>query len=503
MRGMKPTRLLLALAVGIGLAGPLALAPAHATAPPALTLEPCRLRGVEHDALCGVLKRPLDPTRPQGPAIDVHVAVLPALARNKKPDPVFLLAGGPGQSAIGLAATAEGLFARLLNRRDVVLVDQRGVGRSAPLACDDDEPSAPLAGRLDNEDVARFVTRCREALQKLPHGDLRQYTTTIAMQDLDAVRAALGAERINLIGGSYGTRAGLEYARQFPQRVRRLVLDGVAPPDMALPATFSPDGQAALDAVFAACEADAGCRERHPRLRGRWRAFGATLPKALPVTHPLTGAVETLTVTRDLLAAQLRLPLYVPALAAALPAAMEHALRGDLGPLLAMSLGLSARRESQLAMGMHFSVVCAEDLPRMAQAQEPPGADFGTQFAELYTRLCADWPRGSVPPAFYRVPTLAAPSLVLSGGADPVTPPRHGARVAQALGDSARHVVVPQAGHGVMALPCLRDVLFRFVDAETDAAAQQLEAGCAAALPRPPAFVPLSPAAAAVPGAPR
>jgi pimeloyl-ACP methyl ester carboxylesterase len=317
------------------------------------------------------------------------------------------------------------------------------------------------------------------------------------------VRAALGAERINLIGGSYGTRAGLEYARQFPQRVRRLVLDGVAPPDMALPATFSPDGQAALNAVFAACEADAGCRERHPRLRGRWRAFGATLPKALPVTHPLTGAVETLTVTRDLLAAQLRLPLYVPALAAALPAAMEHALRGDLGPLLAMSLGLSARRESQLAMGMHFSVVCAEDLPRMAQAQEPPGADFGTQFAELYTRLCADWPRGSVPPAFYRVPTLAAPSLVLSGGADPVTPPRHGARVAQALGDSARHVVVPQAGHGVMALPCLRDVLFRFVDAETDAAAQQLEAGCAAALPRPPAFVPLSPAAAAVPGAPR
>jgi pimeloyl-ACP methyl ester carboxylesterase len=150
---------------------------------------------------------------------------------------------------------------------------------------------------------------------------------------------------------------------------------------------------------------------------------------------------------------------------------------------------------------MHFSVICAEDMPRMAQSQDKPGTDFGNGFAELYTRICASWPRGSVPAEFYRVPTLAAPTLVLSGGADPVTPPRHGERIAKALGASARHVVVPQAGHGVMALPCVRDVLFRFIDADTDAAAQQVDAGCAAAIPRPAAFVPL--AAAANPGAPK
>jgi pimeloyl-ACP methyl ester carboxylesterase len=488
---MGRMKLLIPLAAALLAAG---LPPAQA-APP-LTLEPCRLRGVEHDALCGVLQRPLNPAEPQGKTIGVHVAVLPALARNKKPDPVFLLAGGPGQSAIGLAPTSESLFARLLNRRDVVLVDQRGVGKSAPLACDDDEAGAPLAGRLDNDGVAAMLMRCRDALQKLPHGDLLQYTTTIAMQDVDAVRAALGAERINVIGGSYGTRAGLEYARQFPQRVRRLVLDGVAPPDMALPATFSPDGQAALDAVLAACEADKGCQARHPQLRERWRALAAAMPKPLPIVHPLTGAVETITVTRDMLAAQIRLPLYAPALASALPAAMDRATRGDLGPLLAMSLGMSSRRETQLAMGMHFSVVCAEDLPRMAQAKESPGPDFGTQFAELYTRICAGWPRGDVPAAFYTVPALPAPALVLSGGADPVTPPRHGERVAKALGASARHVVVPQAGHGTISLPCMRDVLFRFIDADTDSAAQQVDAGCAAALPRPPAFVPLAPASA-------
>jgi len=208
-------------------------------------------------------------------------------------------------------------------------------------------------------------------------------------------------------------------------------------------------------------------------------------------------------VTREVLAAQVRLPLYAPAFAAALPAAMDRAARGDLGPLLALNMGMNSRRETQLAAGMHFSVICAEDMPRMAlsQAQERPGTDFGSSFAELYTRICATWPRGSVPAEFYRVPTLAAPTLVLSGGADPVTPPRHGERIAKALGASARHVVVPQAGHGVMALPCIRDVLFRFIDADTDAAAQQVDASCAVAIPRPAAFVPL--AAATTPGAPK
>ena len=476
-----------ALAASLALASP---APADAAS---LPLEPCRLRGVETEALCGVLQRPLNPAEPGGRQIDIHVAVLPALARNKRPDPVFLLAGGPGQSAIGLAGTAERLFARLLNRRDVVLVDQRGVGRSAPLECPEPEAAAPLADRLDTASAVRLLAACRATLEALPHGDLRYYTTTIAMQDVDAVRAALGAERINVDGGSYGTRAALEYARQFPDRVRRLVLDGVAPPDMVLPASFSPDNQAALDAVFAACEADtapAGCRARHPQLAERWRALLASLPRPATLRHPLTGREEAITVSRDLLLSQVRLPLYAPALASAVPAALEAAIAGDFSPLVAMSLGMSSRRESRLAQGMHLSVICAEDYPRLDQATDRPGADFGNVFIELYRQACAQWPRGEVPAAFYTVPPLAAPTLVLSGGADPVTPPRHGERVAQALGPTARHIVVPQAGHGVMALPCVRDVLFRFIDAETDAAATAVDADCAVGIPRPPAFVP-------------
>ncbi|MBC7940046.1 MAG: alpha/beta hydrolase, partial [Chitinophagaceae bacterium] len=104
-----------------------------ASVPP--DLKPCRLQGLEHDAWCGVLARPLDPAQAQGRQIELHYAVLPALARNKKPDPVFFFAGGPGQSAMGLAGTVSRLLARLSNRRDLVLIDQRGTGRSAPLLC--------------------------------------------------------------------------------------------------------------------------------------------------------------------------------------------------------------------------------------------------------------------------------------------------------------------------------------------------------------------------------
>jgi pimeloyl-ACP methyl ester carboxylesterase len=465
-------------------------------------LKPCRLRGLEHEALCGVVRRPLDPAQPHGPQIDVHYAVLPALARSKKPDPVFFFAGGPGQSAIDLAGPVAALFSRFSNRRDLVLVDQRGTGRSAPLKCDDDDPGRPIGQMLDPAQQAAALARCREALQRLPHGDLRQYTTTIAVQDVDAVRAALGVERLDAIGASYGTRAVLEYQRQFPQRVRRAVIDGVAPPDMVLPASFSTDNQAALDAMFAACDQEPACRQRHPALRAQWEQLLASLPRHVAVAHPLTGLSERITVTRELVLAMVRLPLYVPALAAGLPQAVADAAAGRFEALAALASGLQGRRKAMaLAEGMHFSVVCAEDLPRMDAGTDAPGRDFGQSFAQLYRQVCAQWPRGAVPQAFYQLNPAPAATLVLSGAIDPVTPPRHGERVAHALGPKARHVVVPNAGHGVMAVGCMSDVVFRFVDAETDEQALKVDAQCVQQLPRPPAAARIAPPVPSASGA--
>jgi pimeloyl-ACP methyl ester carboxylesterase len=464
-------------------------------APAAAAPAPCRLRGIEHEALCGSVLRALDPARPDGPQIEVHYAVLPALARNKHPDPLFYFAGGPGQSAIEIAPQVAAMLARFANRRDIVLIDQRGIGRSAPLVCDAEDPALPLAELFSLDRQRERLALCLAQLKALPHGDLRFFTTTLAMQDADAVRAALGAHRINLIGGSYGTRAALEYQRQFPQRVRRAAIDGAVPPDMALPAAFSTDNQAALDALFAACVADVACNAREPGLLERWQTLLASLPRSVELRHPLTDRNERLTLTRDVLLGMVRGPLYAPPLAAALPAAIGEATRGRFGALAGLAQALGGRRGLRTAAGMHFSVVCAEDVPRLSQATDRRGADFGDSFLDLYREVCALWPRGEVPAAFYTMSPAPVATLVLSGGLDPATPPRHGERVAKALGARARHVVVPNAGHGVMAIGCMRDVLYRFVDADSDEAALEVDTACVTGIPRPPMF--------ALPGAAR
>ena len=468
-------------------------APVVRAADAPLQLKPCRLQGVEHDAQCGTLRRPLNPAAPQGVQIDVHFAVLPALARNKKPDPVFFFAGGPGQSAMRLAGPVSRMAARLGNRRDVVLIDQRGTGKTATLMCEEDRPTLPLAESADPARQLARLRECRVSLEKLPHGDLRRYTTSIAMQDADAVRQALGFEKVNLVGGSYGTRAALEYMRQFPAAVRRVVIDGVAPPDMVLPASFSTDTQAAFDSLLAACEADATCAARYPALRRDWRTLLASLPREVTLLHPVTAQPEKITLSRDTLLGLVRGPLYVPSLTAALPLALGQATRGRFEPLVGLSTAFAGGgRRGALSAGMHFSVVCAEDAPRLAQAADRPGADFGSSFSDLYAKVCADWPRGDVPPAFYTLPAAPAATLVLSGGMDPATPPRHGERVTQALGAKARHVVVAHAGHGVLSVGCMRDVMFRFIDAPDDDSALKVDADCAEAIPRPTVFTPVT-----------
>lgn len=241
-------------------------------------LKPCRIDGIPNELQCGSLQRPLDPSRPDGVQIDIHYLVVPALARNKLPDAVLLLAGGPGQSAIKVAPRVLPRLSRLNNRRDLVFIDQRGTGKSAPLDCPDDSKLS-VAEQLEPGAQMRRIDDCRAMLEKLPYGrdgGLRFFTTTLAMQDMDAVRDRLGVPQWNLVGASYGTRAAVEYLRLFPTHVRRTVIDGVAPPDMVLPASFSTDGQAALDKLF---EAHA---KTHPQLRADWQKLMASLPGPSP-----------------------------------------------------------------------------------------------------------------------------------------------------------------------------------------------------------------------------
>ena len=457
-------------------------------------LEPCRLPGVEREILCGTVAMPEDPDAPAGRSIDIRYAVVPAVARNKQPDPLFVFAGGPGQAASDIIAHTMPVLAQLNARRDIVYVDQRGTGRSNALTCPED-----AAGRPDfaaTFDPSRQLARLHDCLKTLP-GDTSQYATWIAMRDIDAVRRQLGAERINLLGGSYGTRAALEYLRQFPQHARSVVLDGVAPPDMALPAAFAVDSDASLTALARACAADSRCAARFPDAAAQVDALLARAVTGFDVmlTDPLSGAAQRVRIDQRVMAVLLRTPLYLPSLAAVLPQALLQAAAGDFQALAALSLAVADRTGKGLAAGMHFAVICAEDMPRIGAAQrsEAAATRFGTVFIDQYTEACAPVATRTVPDAFYDVPRSDVPVLVLSGGLDPATPPRHGAAVAERLGN-ARHIVAPALGHGILRQGCAPRLITRFV---RDGDHRKLDDGCLRQIPVPSFFEPVEPFAAA------
>ncbi|HYM47201.1 MAG TPA: alpha/beta fold hydrolase, partial [Burkholderiaceae bacterium] len=373
---------------------------------------------------------------------------------------------------------------------DLIFIDQRGTGRSNALTCDVDESS--LASALEPE---QQIARLGPCLKALP-ADLRQYATWIAVRDFEAIRAQLGAEKINLWGASYGTRAALEYMRQYPERVRTAVLDGVAPPDMVLPISFAIDADAALRSLGEACARDERCRTRYPDFDAR---ISALLKRAesgidIRVPHPLTGATESFRLDRKMLASLLRVPLYVPQLASVLPYALAEAGRNDYTALVALSAALSGGVRENFAVGMHFAVICAEDVPRIdaAAATQASATRFGAAFAELYRQACSIVPARAVPREFYAVAASKVPVLIFSGGLDPAAPPRHGDAVVQQLGN-AKHLVAPNLGHGVSAQGCAPQLVARFV---RDASFERIDGECLARIPAPNFFVAIDPAAA-------
>ena len=441
----------------------------------------CRLPDFPQELRCGKIQRPLNPAQPGGQQIDIHYVVIPSQDKNKLPDAVFLLAGGPGQSAVNLASFGQAMFSRLNKRRDLVFVDQRGTGRSASLACPEMEAASDTEVASDAL-MQKKSAACLQRLKALPYGDLRYFTTSIAVQDLEAVRQQQGYEKINLVGASYGTRVGLEYLRQFPHAVKRLVLDGVVPPDMGLPAA---DAQSALDDLFADCRKQAACNQAYPELALQWQKLLASMPKAVQVTHPRLGTPIRFDMTHDLLLGQIHKTLYAPGSVAALPYAITQALQGNYQPLFTLSGTANLPDKGAINYGMHFSVWCTEAYAKPLAA---PKDAFEKVMAQTYAQTCKDWPRGEVPAGFFTIPPAAVPVLLFSGGIDPVTPIRHGAAVARALGANARHVTIQNAGHGLLAQGCVRDVVYRFLSARDDADALKLDTNCVRQIPRPLAW---------------
>jgi pimeloyl-ACP methyl ester carboxylesterase len=428
-----------------------------------IALSECRLARFAQPGQCGTLEVLEDRAKPDGRKVKLFVAILPANTLSPKPDPLLILAGGPGQAASQLAP-----FASLLNAirrtRDIVLVDQRGTGKSSPLECFAFEGNRQDPYETDPLPRARL---CADQLH-VNGVDAAQYTTAAWIADLEAVRNALGYPRLNLWGGSYGSRAALEYLRRHPDRVRTLVLDGVVPPAMKVSLDVWRTRDTALNDVVDTCRRSAKCIAAHPDPAATIAAIANDLGpdgRTIVFPDPRTGEPVSVPVTFDLIIGALQPLTYVPELSSLIPELLDRAKNGDYGPLMATVDVVTGNLAEQMNPALHYSVTCAEDVPRI-DADDRAKALSGVRAQNLAQKIiavCDVWPKGTMPADFATPVKSDVPVLLLSGALDPVTPPVYGDEVAKMLPNS-RHVIAGGLGHIVSSHGCAPRLIASFVD---------------------------------------
>lgn len=479
--------LVLALLTACGNAGSSGSQRAGSTIP----LQPCQLAAPDGPARlaarCGKLTVYENRAAQSGRQIDLRVAVLPAISRTRAADPFVFITGGPGEAATQDYVLVSFAFASINEKRDIVLVDQRGTGQSHPLNC----PSSETDDSTDDAAIEAQVNRCLQQLD----ADPRFYATLDAVADLEQVRAALGYDRLNLYGVSYGTRVAQAFLAQYPDRVRTMILDGVVSPARPLGLTMASDAQRALDMVFARCAADISCHTAFPDPAGDLAALIERVdkePVSVTISHPTTGEPTKVEVNRSTLASAIRLFLYSPETAALLPLLIHSArATGDLSRLAAQAQIVTRQLEGSLSIGMHNSVVCSEDVPFYSDAaplaEGEKRAFMGEQYKEL-ERLCKYWLAKSVPAESLVPVKSTVPVLLLSGEADPVTPSLNAEQVAATL-PSSLSVVAPGQGHSIITRGCTSRVATAFVESgET----KDLDVACVKDIKPMPFFLNLS-----------
>jgi len=452
-----------------------------------LTLSECVLTApgvsVRQTAQCANLPVPEDPDDPSSRMIDLHIAVIPAVSRSPAPDPLFFLTGGPGQAASESYLLLSTAFERMHQKRDIVLVDQRGTGKSNPLTCP--EVSDEEAEDMKSVDFAR---QCMQSIE----ADLAAYTTANAARDLDAARTALGYTQINLYGLSYGTRLAQTYLQMFPDQVRAIILDGVVPQDQALGLYVARDAQHALDQIFARCQSDPDCNATFPDLSAEFDDLLVRLANQaaqVQLPDPVSGEIITQTLSTSELGSAVRLLSYSPETVALLPLLIHTtAVNQDYTRLAAQYRIVAGQLSETISEPLSFSVLCAEDQPffdPLEAAEANHDTYLGDQQTDALNEICAIWP-SEPPPEGFKTPVQSdVPVLLLSGEADPVTPPSNADQVSLGLPNSL-HLIVPELGHNVIYRGCLPWLAADFIEA---ASVDGLDATCVEQIAPMPFFL--------------
>ena len=447
-----------------------------------VVMKPCNNPSLSSDTLCGKYEVFEDRAAGKGRKIALNLVLLPATSARAAPDPLFYLAGGPGAGATTYATA--GFMAYLRRNRDVVLVDQRGTGESNPLNCPPIGSRADMQGYFGEVFPPDRMRACRIELEKI--ADLKLYTTSIAMDDLDEVRGALGYDKINVYGGSYGSTTSLVYLRQHPEHVRAVAVFGVAPPAAKIPLSFSRGVQDAINRMLTDCAADEACHAAYPNVAEEFKTVIAKFDKGpveVTVPNAFTGSSQKVLVTRDAFVDSIRQLLYVPTAAAALPALIHMGAGGDLGGIVGTAFQVVQQIDAKIARGMQFSVICAEDTPFITEdeiKQTSANSFYGDARVRPTIRACAEWTRAKVAPSFLEPVKSDKPVLLVAGAVDPVTPPWLAESVARTLPHS-RVVVIKNGTHN--SYDCVEKLVADFIDKGTT---DGLDASCVDQIKRPP-----------------
>ena len=450
---------------------------------------PHLLSGATTAAWCADFDVAENPAQPGGRHIGLHLAVIRSDAAKPDADIVALLAGGPGEAATrAFADTA--VYADLLRHHDVLLLDQRGTGGSNPLSCkktaEASRAQTPESDLPGPDETARRVAGCLAEVQK--EADPRYYTTTIAVEDLERVRRALGAPPFDLIGVSYGTRVAQQYLMRHGDAVRSVVLDSPAPNQLILGEGFAASLDAALERDFADCTAAPACRKAFNdpmqtlhELRDGLRAT----PHEVTFRDPRTFQPVSHLLTPELLVGVVRLFAYEPETAALLPLSIDAAAHGDFAPLLGQQRLLAADLAGDINGGMGMSVICSEDADELHAQPRDADTMLGNLLIGQIKTQCALWPHGARPADFHAPLRSDKPILILSGARDPVTPPEYGEEIMRGL-SNARHLVLKGQGHAVLGRGCVPKLIGQFIGHPDP---HKLDASCLDRLGPTPAFV--------------
>jgi len=449
-----------------------------AAPPPQPPGKSCYVNGFETPMRCVTITVPLDYDSPAAGTIEVTAAIAPATTAKPAPDPLFVFAGGPGQAATGMGPWLNTAFAPARRERDIVLFDIRGTGLSSPVSCAISTDTGDGALETIHRDAANCAAMAGRVATFLSSREI--------VEDIDRMRRALGVQRINLWGGSFGTRVSQHYARAYGKHVRAVVLDAATPTGTSIFLTAPRYGEEALQNLFSNCAADKPCAKAFPSLKDDFATLRRQVEANPPIataTDPRTGLTGPVRVDLDTLIGNVRGSLYAGFSRSVLPFAITQALRGNQAPFLALGAATGEWSIETMSLGSMLGVLCGEDVEIARRA--PPASRahgfMGDRYYRVFEAGCTAWPHRALPERMLQGFTSSIPAMAISGVLDPVTPPA-AAEEALAMFGHRNHVIIPYGFHTNSSSRCIAELIGKFL---ADPQAGAKDHACVAKITQP------------------